>query len=353
LIRPLYHRIRMAIVLLSLAAGSRVNAQEQKSLALPPVELTPSENGLVVARAKESFSTLSLMGSDLQPEPPLSGGKGETPEFTRETVRLKWRPSDPVDLYVILPHGVKNPPVVLYLYGFPTDTERFKDNRYCQRLVQSGTAAVGFVSALTGYRAEHRPPKQWFVSELPESLASTVHDVQLILNYLETRGDLDMSRVGMFGQGSGAAIAILAAATDRRLKALDLLNPWGDWPDWLANSPLIPKAERDSYLKPDFLKGLEPLEPVRFLPTLKSCPTRIQFVDDDNKATKAAEDKLEAAAPATTKVFHFPNGRAMYAVNSEGRLFEWISTALKSLPETKQPAAKEAAANTPTGVSAR
>ena len=36
--------------------------------------------------------------------------------------------------------------------------------------------------------------------------------------------------------GSGAAIAILAAAIDPRLKALDLVDPWGDWPDWLAKS---------------------------------------------------------------------------------------------------------------------
>src|ERR1035441_1223230 len=49
------------------------------------------------------------------------------------------------------------------------------------------------------------------------SLALTVHDVQMVLNYLETRGDLDMSRVGMFGQGSGGAIAVLAAAADSRI----------------------------------------------------------------------------------------------------------------------------------------
>jgi len=29
--------------------------------------------------------------------------------------------------------------------------------------------------------------KEWFVSEMQESVGSTVHDVQMILNYLETR----------------------------------------------------------------------------------------------------------------------------------------------------------------------
>jgi len=46
--------------------------------------------------------------------------------------------------------------------------------------------------------------------------------VQMVLNYLETRGDLDMSRVGMFGQGSGATIAVLASAVDTLDRLLEL-----------------------------------------------------------------------------------------------------------------------------------
>jgi hypothetical protein len=162
----------------------------------------------------------------------------------------------------------------------------------------------------------------------------------MVLNYLETRGDLDMSRVGMFGQGSGGAIAVLAAAADSRIKALDLLNLWGDWPDWFAKSPLIPKEERAAYLKPDFLKRLEPLEPVHFLPALKSRAVRIQFVDDENTATKEAVDKLAAAAPTAATMIHYPNGHAMYSVSSDGRLFEWIATALKSHADAKEATAK-------------
>src|SRR5215469_8190954 len=178
-------------------------------------------------------------------------GKGETKTFIRELLRVQWRPNDPIDLYVIRPRGAKKPPVVLYLYGFPSDTDRFKDDRYCERVTRGGAAAVGFVSALTGHRNERRSPKEWFVSELPEAVATTVHDVQMILNYLDSRGDLDMSRVGMLGQGSGGAIAILAAAADSRLRALDLLDPWGDWPDWLATASIVPAEERANYLKPD------------------------------------------------------------------------------------------------------
>jgi hypothetical protein len=290
--------------------------------------------------AKESYTSLTLEGSDLRPEPPMSTDHEKSADFERELVRLQWRPSDPIDMYVVKPPQIEKPPVVLYLESFPSSLDHYRKNEFCKTLVKNGAAAVGFVSARTGYRAERGPFTQWFVSELPESLAVTVHDVQLILNYLQTRGDLDMTRAGMFGQGSGGAIAILAAAVDPRLKAIDLLNPWADWPDWLAESALVPKQERDKYLKPEFLKPLEPLEPVRYLRKLASRAIRMQFWDYEHRDTQKASAKLEAAAPATAKIAHYPNGKAMQEVASGGALFEWIASALKSASETKSAAAK-------------
>jgi hypothetical protein len=320
--------------LLLFAVVAPASSQEQKpSVPGPQLAITPSGEATLL-RAKESFSSLSLKDSDLHSEPPLLGSKEETKNFIRELWQVRWRPNDAIDLYVIRPVGVKNPPVVLYLYGFPTNTDRFKDDGYCQRVTQNGVAAVGFVSALTGHRGEYRPPKQWFVSELQESLATTVHDVQMILNYLDSRSDLDMSRVGIFGQGSGGAIAILAAAADSRLKALDLLDPWGDWSDWLAKAPVVPQQERPDYLKADFLKRLEPLEPARFLPELKSRSLRMQFVDENGEPKEAIE-KLKAAAPSSAKVVHYQSGLQFRGAVAGGNLFVWIASELKSQKDTK------------------
>src|SRR5216684_3871874 len=152
------------------------------------------------------------------------------------------------------PTGIKNPPVILNLYGYPADTAAYKMEVFQKELTKGGFAAVGFVSALTGHRYHGRPMKEWFLSELQESLATSAHDVQMILNFLAARGDLDMTRVGMFGQGSGATIAILASAVDPRIKVLDVLDPWGDWPTWMATSEFPPKDERPDYVKPEFLK---------------------------------------------------------------------------------------------------
>ena len=298
-------------------------AQEGKPANVPDVVPDATGTGVKVARAHEDFSSLTLAGSDLKVTSPLRIGYQETPTFVRELWALKWRPNDSIDLYVIRPAGVAKPPVVLYLFSWPTDTDPFKNESYVQMLVSHGVAAVGFVSALTGHRFQFRPIKQWFVSELQESLGATTHDVQLVLNYLDSRGDFDMTRVGMFGQGSGAAIAILAAKADPRIKVLDLLNPWGDWPDWLAESKVLTEKERPDYLKPDFLKKVEPLEPVRYLPDLKDRRIRIQFID--NLVPDKTAKSIEAAAPAGASVIHYATTPDFAKVASDWRLFNWVS----------------------------
>ena len=286
----------------------------------------------------ENWSSLPLAGSHLQAEPPVIGEKDDYPQFTRELLQVKWRQGDPIDLYVIRPKGVAKPPVILYLYGYPAETDRFRDNDYCVRVTANGFAAVGFVSALTGHRYHSRPMKEWFVSELQEALGSSVHDVQMILNFLSTRDDLDLSKVGMFGEGSGGTIAVLAAAVDPRIEAIDLLDPWGDWPDWVRDSSLVPDNERPHYLKPEFLQKIAGLDPVHWLPQLKEQHIRIQQVMDDSVTPKIAQERIVSAAPAAATVLRYDNNMRLYDAAAGGRIFEWVKNQLRPVSPS-QPAA--------------
>lgn len=287
-------------------------------------------------RSHESLESLKISPGQLQATKPLLGEKDDEPKFTRELYQVQWRDGDPLDLYVIKPHGVEKPPAVLYLYSYPSETDRFKDDGFCERVTEGGVTAIGFVSALTGPRYHMRPMKEWFVSELQESLVTSVHDVQMILNYLATRGDIDMNRIGMFGAGSGASIAILSAATDSRIKAIDLLDPWEDWPDWMAGSSLIPENERPNYLKPEFLKKIAPFDPVQWLPKLTSQHVRIQHVTDDTETPAICKQRLESAAGPSVKIVHYADTSALFRASTGGRIFQWIK---QQLPTASAPKA--------------
>jgi hypothetical protein len=280
----------------------------------------------------EDFTSPGLSGSNLKPVRALIGYVNDYPGYTVELTQVQWRWGDPLDLYVMKPKGISKPPVILYLYGYPSDTDRFKDERFQNSVTKDGFAAVGFVSALTGHRYHDRPMKEWFVSELQEYLATSAHDVQMVLNYLATRDDLDLTRVGMFAQGSGASIGILASAVDPRIRVLDTLDPWGAWPAWMTSSTLIPEEERAEYMKPEFLKKAAALEPVEWLPKIQAQKFRLQDAIFETNTPKSAKEKLRGAVPAAATVTIYKTPEEFNAIVRGKTELEWIQRELRSLP---------------------
>ena len=278
----------------------------------------------------ENWRVLDDLKTGLEVRSPVVLQNDEEPDFVRQLVRVQWRNNDPIDLWIARPKLSGKAPVILYLYSYSDSSDRFHDNGWCKRATADGFAAVGFLAALTDYRFRARPLRQWFVSELPESLGSSVHDVQLILNYLASRGDMDMNRVGMFGMGSGASIALLAAHADPRIKTLDLLDPWGDWPEWFRDSPLVPENERPKYLTQDFLNSVAPLDPVAYLPSLKTQKLRLQQTLSEPVTPKAAKDRIAAALPDPDELVKYTNALDLMNSWKITGLSGWIKLHLRS-----------------------
>ena len=318
----------IAAALLSLRGFSSAQLEP----ASPPVA-DPSDKRFVGVH--EDWTSPALATSNLRPVLPLVAPVDEEGAYTVDLVRVQWRWGDPIDLYVMMPKGVKKPPVILYLYGYPSETDIFRDERYQAAVTKDGFAAVGFVSALTGHRYHDRPLREWFLSELQESLATSAHDVQLVLDYLASRGDLDVSRVGMFTQGSGSAIGILASAVDPRIKVLDTLDPWGDWPTWMAASRFVPEEERPAYVKSEFLRNAAALDPVEWLPKVQAKKFRMQQTAYNRATPDACKEKLRAAVPrgATVAVYKTEQeyGAALYG----SKQLEWIEHEVGALPKSE------------------
>jgi hypothetical protein len=142
--------------------------------------------------------------------------------------------------------------------------------------------------------------------------------------------------VGIFGQGSGATIAILSAAVDPRLKAVDAVDPWGDWPDWLAGSPLVPNSERPHYLTPAFLAGVAPLDPLRWMGGLAGRPFRMEETLFTAVTPDAARQRLLAALPPlAVRVEYKTQQDYVRNASTGGRILEWVQQQLA--PRTSQP----------------
>jgi hypothetical protein len=310
--------------------------RSQEASAQTPAQATssvPNLNSTAVQSKKtdEDWTTLALNRAKLPLKRPILADSGEFKQggFIRERFVANWRAGDPFDLYVIRPIGAKKPPVILYLYSFPDDTDPVKTDHWCETATSGGYAAVAFVSSLTGHRLRFRQPKESLVAEMQEALAESTHDVQLILDYLNTRDDLDTSRIGMFGAGSGASIAILASAADPRILAVDLLAPWGDWKEWFATSKIIDENLRPDFLKPEYLAAVTPLDPVTWFPKMHAKTVRLQDIRKNKSMPDDCQKKLEAAAPDFALINEYGNGRSFLANQPPAFTFQWLKDQLK------------------------
>jgi hypothetical protein len=320
-----------SIYLFSLALlAAPIGAYAQHKVTANKKTDVKSETKAKAAPPVENWGVLDDLKTGLQRPAADVVQREEQPDFVREVVRVQWRLADPIDLWIIRPKVTGKVPVVLYLYNYTDANDRFRDNGWCKRASADGFAAVGFASALSDYRFKGRPMKQWFVSELPESLGSSVHDVQLILNYLADRGDMDMDHLGMFGMGSGATIAILAAHADSRIKALDLLDPWGDWPDWLKFSPVVPDTERPKYLAQEFLKSVAALDPLAYLPSLKTPSFRLQQTLTEPATPNIARERIAAAVPDSSRLVTYMNAEDLLKAWKVTGLSGWIKQQMRS-----------------------
>lgn len=285
----------------------------------------------------EDWTNPALTTSHLKPAQPMVGVADiDNPNYSVSLVRVQWRRGDPIDLWIMKPTGVKRPPVILSIYGYPSDTDIFKDPKWQAFTTKGGFASVGFVTALTGHRYHDVPWKKWFLSELQQCLGESTHDVQMVLDYLASRGDLDMDRVALVGQFSGATIGILASAVDPRIKVLDALDPWGDWPTWMQKSAFPPPKERPEYVKADFLSKVAPLDTVDWLPKIQAEKFRLQQRHYDQQTPIGSKQKMQALVPAGATVGFYNN------VNEFGKTvgqhgensLDWVKDQLRSLPES-------------------
>ena len=139
-----------------------------------------------------------------------------------------------------------------------------------------------------------------------------------------------MSRVGMFGLGSGATIAILAAQADARISTVDLLDPWGDWPDWLSKSALVPPEERPKYATKEFLNSLTTLDPISYLPTLKTPNIRLQLMLNGQVTPPAAREQIAGAAPVRATIVKYQSPEDLLKAWQTAGLSGWIKQQLGS-----------------------
>ncbi|MDQ3488722.1 MAG: SUMF1/EgtB/PvdO family nonheme iron enzyme, partial [Acidobacteriota bacterium] len=154
----------------------------------------------------------------------------ETPEWIREKITFNGAGSARAIAYLYLPRHFTKPFQVLHYVpaGDVNSGHRPLSDSMDDRItpfVRAGRATFGVV--LSGYAGRLRTdpsPIDPSTVEYVEFISGRIIDLRRGLDYLESRPDIDTSRIGFFGPSTGAQLGLILAAVEGRYRGVVLIG---------------------------------------------------------------------------------------------------------------------------------
>jgi formylglycine-generating enzyme required for sulfatase activity len=215
----------------------------------------------------------------------------DTPSWTRERITFTGADGERAIAYLYLPKHVAKPLQVVHfvpaadvnlgLRSLPASMEE-----RVGPFIKAGRAAFGVV--LKGYIERLRPAGD--VRPSPETveyfdrIKNRITDLRRGLDYLESRQDVDASRIAFFGPSAGAQIGLILAAVETRYRAVVLLG---------------------SGLSNEYRSWIPEANPVNFAAHIRAPKLLVQGRYDEDTPLKTAAEPLFRLMPEPKRLVVF------------------------------------------------
>jgi formylglycine-generating enzyme required for sulfatase activity/predicted Ser/Thr protein kinase len=155
----------------------------------------------------------------------------ETAEWTRERITFNGADGQRAIAYLYLPKNYPRPLQVIHFVpagdvagGLRSLPDSMEDR--LAPFIKSGRAAFGVV--INGYIERLRPqgyvPPDPTTVEFRERSVNLITDVRRGLDYLQTRNEIDPTRIAFFGPSAGSRIGLILAAVESRYRSVFLMG---------------------------------------------------------------------------------------------------------------------------------
>lgn len=258
-----------------------------------------------------SASRFATLAAGYRYEPtPLEARVDETveaPEWTRERTTFNGAGGERAIAYLYLPRHVSRPLQVVHYVpagdvdsGLRSLTDAMDDRM--APFVKSGRAAFGVV--LKGYIGRLEPPGTVRPSattvEYFERMLNRVTDLRRGLDYLETRPDIDRTRIGFLAPSAGSVFGTALAAVETRYRGIIMVG--AGLPIYYA--PIIAAAN-----------------PINFAPYIRGPKLLVQGRYDEDTSLRTAAEPMFKLWSEPKRLFlydggHVPSNETMMTATS-------------------------------------
>lgn len=307
----------LAVLLLSVAVlwGLKARADRHYYDGYDPAPPLSAQTGEIVPVEK----TITVFGQELPAR------------YRRQTLSFEARPGETIDAVMTLPFTPDDTPapVIVLVHGSHQGKEFVED--ICTPFNESGFAMVCFDQLMSGGRRVQGGPVTIALA-YRERMWKTVHDTRRLIDYLQTRPDIDPDRVYLVGASFGAITGTAVLAQEKRIKAGVLVVGGGN-ARLFAKAPEI-RREVPGWLLPALPALLPvligPAEPVVHAPHTAGIPVLMQNGSKDGVITPESGEALFAALGEPKELRWYPvdhpdrepNGAEVVRMLDEGR--EWL-----------------------------
>jgi len=230
----------------------------------------------------------------------------------------------------VRPKGKGPYPGLVFLHGRGGSKRDIRD--LAPLITEAGYAGIAIDCQ---YHGDRNPRGKNIYSEYAhnnrEAAIQTVIDGRRAVDFLQSRDEVDRSRIGLLGGSMGGIFGTLLAAVEKRITASVLLVAGGDW-KMLASKSQHPDARalRKKDVDMDsFARILAPIDPLNFVDLISPRPVLFQLGKLDDIVPAETGRLLFEAAKEPKEVDWYDSGHGLPLGLVVPRVMSWLDTNLK------------------------
>ncbi len=229
-------------------------------------------------------------------------------------------------------------PVAFYMHYLMGDKE--EANMVAGKWAEYGIATFAIDGVNRGEREKKGGDKNILstdIAVLTTNLRQQIIDISRGIDYLETRDDIDSSRIAFLGVSMGAITGAVACGIDKRIKVIALADGGANLSVILSegqkmmgneSQKILSEIESKGYTLEKAIEMITPFDPINYTKEFAPRPTILINGRYDEIIPFSAIEELHKAVPEPKKIIIYESGHLLPLNSALYEVYKWMKTHL-------------------------